>query len=125
MNKVCFIGNLASDVYFNIYEKNNRLTMVATVFVAVSQRISKKSNKKPSPNFIPVTAFNKLAEAMSENLHKGAKVGIYGRLQPKRWTDKAGNRRFDVGVIISRIDFLSPKSSSTGSEASNPPSRAK
>ena len=84
MNKVCFIGNLASDVYFNIYEKNNRLTMVATVFVAVSQRISKKSNKKPSPNFIPVTAFNKLAEAMSENLHKGAKVGIYGRLQSKR-----------------------------------------
>lgn len=125
MNKVCFIGNLASDVYFNIYEKNNRLTMVATVFVAVSQHISKKSNKKPSPNFIPVTAFNKLAEAMSENLHKGAKVGIYSRLQSKRWTDKAGNRRFDVGVIISRIDFLSPKSSSADTEASNPPSRAK
>ncbi len=112
MNKVCIIGNLASDVNFNIYEKNNRLTMVANVFVAVNRIKSKKSSQKPPPDYLPVTAFNKLAEAMSENLRKGSKVGIYGRIQPKRWTDKNGNRRFDIGIVVKRIDFLSPKAKS-------------
>ena len=45
-------------------------------------------------------------------MQKGSKVGIYGRIQPKRWTDKNGNRRFDIGIVVKRIDFLSPKAKS-------------
>ena len=58
-----------------------------------------------------VAAFSQLAVTMADHLAKGARIGITGKLHPKRWTDKAGHRRFDLEVIVDKMDFLSPKKS--------------
>ena len=120
MNKVSLIGNLARDISFNIYDKDGgkkSIVIASSVLAVDKQRSKKNSDQKPTADFIPIVGFDQLAITMADNLAKGSRIGITGRLKPKRWTDKTGRRRFDMEVIVDRIDFLSPKkktSSQTG-----------
>ena len=112
MNKVNLIGNLATDVTFSVHPKDNgkRTVVVASSVLAVDRFPSKKhSEKKPTADFIHLAAFSQLAVTMADHLAKGACIGITGRLHPKRWTDKEGHRRFDLEVVVDKMDFLSPK----------------
>ena len=112
MNKVSLIGNLARDISFNIYDKDEgrKSIVVASSCLAIDRPRSKKNpDKKPTADFISLVAFGQMAITMADHLAKGARIGITGRLRPKRWNNKAGQHRFDMDVIIDKIDFLSPK----------------
>ena len=112
MNKVSLIGNLARDVSFNIYDKDGgrKSIVVASSCLAVDRPRSRNNpDKKPTADFISLVAFGQIAITMADHLAKGARIGITGRLCPKRWTDKAGQHRFDLEVIVDKMDFLSPK----------------
>jgi single-strand DNA-binding protein len=112
MNKVTLIGNLARDISFNIYEKDGgkKSIVIASSVLAVDKpRSKKRPGQKPTANFIPIASFNQLAITMADNLAKGSRIGITGKLKTKRWTDKNGHRRFDMEVIVDRMDFLTPK----------------
>ena len=120
MNKVNLIGNLATDVTFSVHPKDNgkKTVVVASSILAVDRIPSRKHpDRKPSADFIPLAAFSQLAVTMADHLVKGARVGITGRLRPKRWTDKAGHRHFDLEVVVYKLDFLSPKKKPTSLEA--------
>ena len=112
MNKVSLIGNLARDISFNIYDKDEgrKSIVVASSCLAVDRPRSRNNpNKKPTADFISLVAFGQMAITMADHLTKGARIGITGRLCPKRWTDKVGQHRFDLEVIVDKMDFLSPK----------------
>jgi single-strand DNA-binding protein len=38
--------------------------------------------------FLDITAFGKEAEACSQHLHKGRRIGFDGRMQNRSWTDR-------------------------------------
>ena len=112
MNKVSLIGNLARDVSFNIYDKDGgrKSIVVASSCLAVDRPRSRNNpDKKPTADFISLVAFGQMAITMADHLAKGSRIGITGRLRPKRWTDKEGHHRFDMQVIVDRMDFLTPK----------------
>lgn len=116
MNKVNLIGNLATDVTFSVYPKDNgkRTVVVASSVLAVDRIPSKKHpDRKPTADFIHLSAFSQLAVTMADHLAKGARIGITGRLHPKRWTDKEGHHRFDLEVVVDKLEFLSPKKPSS------------
>ena len=117
MNKVNLIGNLATDITFNVRSKaqGKQTTVVASSILAVNKIPSRKHpDRKPSADFIPLTAFNQMAITMADHLAKGARIGVTGRLHPSRWTDKNGKRRFDMEVIVDRVYFLSPRKKDLG-----------
>ena len=112
MNKVSLIGNLARDVSFNIYDKDGgrKSIVVASSCLAVDRPRSRNNpNKKPTADFISLVAFGQMAITMADHLAKGYRIGITGRLRPKRWTDKEGHHSFNMQVIVDRMDFLTPK----------------
>ena len=112
MNKVTLIDNLARDISFNIYEKDGgkKSIVIASSVLAVDKpRSKKRPGQKPTANFIPIVGFSQLAITMADHLAKGSRIGITGKLKTKRWTDKNGHRRFDMEVIVDRMDFLTPK----------------
>jgi single-stranded DNA-binding protein len=43
--------------------------------------------------FLDITTFGKEAEACSQRLHKGRRIGFDGRLQNRSWTDDDGTKR--------------------------------
>ena len=46
--------------------------------------------------FLDITTFGKEAEACSQHLHKGRRIGFDGRLQHRSWTDADGSKRSKV-----------------------------
>lgn len=105
MNSVTLIGNLGADPEM-IQLQNG--TAVTNFRVAVNETYNSGNEKTEKTHWFSVKAFGKIAEVVTQYLHKGAKVGIHGRLSYEEW-EKDGQKRSAVKIIADRIDFLSWK----------------
>ncbi len=47
-----------------------------------------------------------------QNLSKGSRVYIEGRIQTRQWDDKDGNKRYTTEIVAREMKMLSPKSGS-------------
>jgi single-strand DNA-binding protein len=62
---------------------------------------------KDDVSFIPVTAFGKTAEAVSNYTQKGSKVAVSYYLKMETWTSKEGKNRSKLKCNATRVEFLS------------------
>ena len=53
--------------------------------------------------------YNRLAEVVGEYLKKGSQIYIEGRLQTRKWTDKAGVERYSTEIIATEMQMLGSK----------------
>ena len=100
MNNVNLLGRISTDL--NIRESNNKKILNFSIAI---------NDNKDKASFIPVTAFDSVAENISKYQKKGNQIGISGFLQDNTYTDKEGNKRYSLNVIASRVDFISNKES--------------
>ena len=63
--------------------------------------------KDDDVSFIPVTAFGKTAEAVSNYTQKGSKVAVSYYLKMETWTSKEGKNRSKLKCNATRVEFLS------------------
>ena len=105
MNKVLLIGRMTKDPETRYTQSG---TAVATFTLAVDRRF--KKDGQPSADFISCVAWNKLAEVIANNLAKGRKVGIEGRLQVRSYDAQDGSKRYVTEVIVDELDFCDSKS---------------
>lgn len=62
-------------------------------------------------DWIPVEAWERLAEQCGRFLHKGSRIRVIGSLQTQSWDDReTGQRRFKTLVRADEVLFLSQKS---------------
>ena len=65
-------------------------------------------------DFLPITAFGKLAENIAEYTDKGHLISVEGRVSSGKYTNDAGETVYTLDVIANRVEFLSrPKSATT------------
>lgn len=86
LNTVTMIGRLTADPELRYIPSG---AAVANFTIAVDRKFSKED----LTDFIPVVAWQKLAEICNEHLHKGKLVCIQGSLQTRSYEDKDGNKR--------------------------------
>jgi single-strand DNA-binding protein len=118
LNKVELIGHLGADPDLR-YLPNG--SPICNVSVATTRRWTDKSSneKKEHTEWHRVIFFNRLAEVVSEYLHKGSKVYIEGRLQTRKWTDSNNVDRYSTEIIAGNMLMLSGKSAESGSVPDN------
>jgi len=58
--------------------------------------------------FINVTVFGKQATWLVDNLTKGAKVGVEGRIEQNDWETKDGQKRSEIRIVANNIESLEP-----------------
>lgn len=112
MNKIMLIGNLGKDPDMNYSQSG----MAITKFSLAVNRYSKSSatgERQKETDWFNIVAMDKRAEICNEYLHKGSKVYIEGRLSQRKYTDKNGIERWMVEVIVSDMEMLTPKSTSS------------
>ena len=102
MNKVIIVGRLTRDPEVR-YTQTGKA--VATFSVAVDTGYGE--NKRA--DFIPVVVWDKLAEVAGNNLSKGRRVLVEGRLQIRDY-EKDGQKRRAADVVAQNIEFLDSKS---------------
>ena len=98
MNNVNLLGRISTEL--NLKEINNKKILNFSIAI---------NDIKDKTSFIPITAFDTLAENISKYQKKGNQIAISGFLQDNNYTDKDGNKRYSLNVVASRVDFISNK----------------
>ncbi|MCE5285183.1 MAG: single-stranded DNA-binding protein [Pelosinus sp.] len=108
MNKVILVGRLTQDPEVR-YTANGKA--VATFTVAVNRRV----NGEEAADFIPVVVWEKLAEICGNNLTKGRRVLVEGRLHIRSYEIEGGEKRRVAEVVGQGVEFLDrPKEGGQG-----------
>jgi single-strand DNA-binding protein len=114
MNHVTLIGRLTRDPELRYAQSGKAF---CTFTLAVDRRFSKQNNNQPTADFIPCIAWDKLAEIIGNNLAKGRRVGVEGRLQTRTYDAKDGSKRSAFDVMVDEMEFLDPKGQNQGQAA--------
>lgn len=61
---------------------------------------------KDKTGWIRIVAFNKQAEITEKYLHKGARIIVFGRLDPQEWETEEGQKRKNFQVIANNFEFV-------------------
>jgi len=107
MNKVILVGRLTRDPEVRYTQKG---TALASFSIAVNTGFG--DNKRA--DFVPIVVWDKLAEICGNNLIKGSKVLVEGRLQISEY-EKDGQKRRTTEVVGQNVEFLEPKQAVGGS----------
>ena len=111
MNKAILVGRLAQDPEVR-YTQSGKA--VASFNLAVN-----RYGQKESADFIPIVAWEKLAEIIGNNLKKGSQVLIEGRMQVRSYETQDGQKRRVTEVIVQNVEFLGSKKSDNDGSSSN------
>ena len=104
MNKVILIGRLVKDPEMRYTQSGKG---VCSFNLAVDRRFSKEGQQ--TADFIPIVAWNKLAEICGDNLVKGRRISVEGRMQVRNYDAQDGTKRYVTEVIADEVEFLDSK----------------
>jgi len=113
LNKVMLIGRLTRDPEVRTFSNGGK---VAKFGFAVNNRKKNQQTDQweDEPVFLDVEAFNretgrKLADLVEQYLHKGHQTYIEGHLKLDQWTDKDGQKRQKIKIVLEDMQFLEPR----------------
>lgn len=115
MNNVTVIGRLVKDVELRSTQNGHTYCFFT---VAVSRRGAKEGQQQA--DFIPCVAWNKVAELISQHVHKGNLIGLQGALQTSSRDGADGKKIFSMNLLANQIEFLTPKNQSQEAPAPAP-----
>ena len=107
VNKVILIGNLGKDPETRYMPNGDAVTNITLATTETWK--DKNGEKQEKTEWHRVTFYRKLAEIAGEYLKKGRPVYVEGRLETRKWTDKAGVERYTTDVIASDMKMLGSK----------------
>lgn len=107
MNKVIMMGRLTRDPEIS---SSTSGTTFARYSIAVDRKFKKEG--EPDADFFNCTSFGKQAEFVERYLKKGTKVVVTGRLQNNNYTNKDGQKVYDVRIMCEEVEFAESKNSS-------------
>jgi single-strand DNA-binding protein len=113
LNKAMIIGNLGRDPEMR-YTPNGQAVTQFTVAVNRNYRVGEEW--KEETEWFRVVVWGQLAERMAENLRKGRKVYVEGRLQTRSWEDKDGQKRYTTELVASDVKPLDSRPREEGGE---------
>lgn len=112
LNRVILIGRVVAPPEMR-YTTSGKA--VASFRLAVDRR--GRSDGENTADFIPVVAWERLAEICNEFLAKGKLVAIDGRLQTRTYETKDGQKRSAFDIVADDMRMLSSRSEGEGQAA--------
>ena len=106
INSSTIVGNVGSDPESR--KLPNSDTTVCNFSVAVNDRYTSNDKKVERTEWVSVVCYGKLAEAMKNNLKKGAPLYVNGKLRTRSWEDKTHSdiTHHKTEIIAETVRFL-------------------
>lgn len=98
VNQTVIIGNLGKDP---VVRETNSGIQVASLSVAVNEYRGK--DKEPETHWYNVSAWGVNAKT-AEDLSKGDRVVVIGKMVTRKWEDKEGNDRYTTELVATEWD---------------------
>ena len=106
MNSIVLIGRLTKDPEVR-YTTGQEPMAIATFSVAVDRPV--RSGQEKKTDYPRITVFGRQAESCEKYLAKGMRVGVTGRIQTDKYTNRDGVTVYTTYVIADRVEFLDYK----------------
>jgi len=104
LNKCMIIGNLGRDPEMRYTPSGQAVTQFT---VAVNRNYkNQQGERQEETEWFRVVAWGQQAEFAAEDLRKGAKVYIEGRLQTRQWEGQDGQKRYTTELVANTIQNL-------------------
>lgn len=103
-NKIILVGRVTKDIELR---QTTSGTNVCQFTVACDRPYSKDGERKA--DFLTVVAWRNAAEFANRYFSKGSPIGVEGRLETRRYTDRDGNERTAYEVQADRLFFVGGK----------------
>lgn len=117
MNKVFLLGRLTRDPEVR-YTGSGRAVCQFTLAV---NRPFKTQNNEQEADFLPVVLWGQQAEQCGNNVKKGQRLLVEGRVQTRSYDAKDGTKRYVTEVIADRFEYIELKGSApTGGSSAAP-----
>ncbi len=101
LNKVMLLGNVGKDPEMRFTANGSAVT---TFSVATNRNRRRPDGEwERETDWFDVVTFNQLAERCSQNLQKGSRVYVEGRLQIRSWEGQDGQRRYRTEVVANSV----------------------
>lgn len=105
MNKFIGIGNLGKD-------PDIRTTPNGKMVASFSIGIAEGYGERKTTTWLNIVCWEKLAEVVGNNLSKGSKVLVEGKIQTRSYDGNDGQKKYITEIVASNIEFLSAKKQS-------------
>lgn len=100
LNTVAISGNLTRDPELRATRGG---TDVASLRIAHNSRRKVGDEWQDETHYFDVTIWSGMGRWCGQNLSKGQKVCVQGRLQWREWQDKEGNKRQSVDIVADSV----------------------
>ena len=103
INRVLLVGHLGRDPEVRTNQAGDK---IVTLSLATSEQWKDRGTgeRKEQTEWHRVVIFNtNLADIAEKYLKKGSLVGVEGKLQTRKWTDKDGIERYSTEVVIGKF----------------------
>jgi single-strand DNA-binding protein len=117
LNRITLIGNLGRDAETRFVADSN-LAITNFSLATTHSYKGKTGDWVNETTWHRITAFN-LSDFMKENLKKGKKIYVEGRLTNREYIDKEGIKRYSTDIISEKLIPLEASGVSREDESSN------
>lgn len=117
LNRITLIGNLGRDAETRFLADSN-LAITNFSLATTHSYKGKSGDWVNETTWHRITAFN-LSDFMKENLKKGKKIYVEGRLTNREYTDKEGVKRYSTDIISEKLIPLEATGVGREEESSN------
>jgi single-strand DNA-binding protein len=117
LNKAMLIGNLGRDAETRF--TTNNLSVTSFTLATTNSYKGKDGNWINDTTWHNIVSFN-LSDYFKENLKKGRKVYVEGRISKRDYTDKEGIKRYTTEIVTDRIIPLEPSGAGTEETVEKP-----
>ena len=107
LNQCNFIGRLGQDPEQRFMPNGKA---VVNLSIAVSEKWKdQQGNQQESTEWVRVTAYDKLAEIISQYVSKGSLIYISGKMKTRKWQNQQGADQYTTEIIASQMQMLDSK----------------
>jgi single-strand DNA-binding protein len=122
LNRVLLMGNLTRDPELRYLPSQ---MPVVSLGLAINRRWKNQQGEQQEETvFIDCDAFGRPAEVINQYLKKGRPIFIEGRLRLDQWTDKEGNKRSKLKVVVENFQFVDGRGEGGGGAPGGAPASA-
>jgi len=118
MNKVILMGRLTRDPEVR-YTQSGKVVCQFTLAV---DRFTTNAEGQREADFVPIVVWGKIGELCGNNLSKGLRALVDGRLQIRSYEAKDGSgKRWVTEVIAGSVQFIDRKAAGAGTQDQDAP----
>nr|MDK2851134.1 single-strand DNA-binding protein [Candidatus Cloacimonadota bacterium] len=118
LNKFIGSGRITNDLELRFTTNG---TPVLRFTLAIDRSYKDSSDQwQTVTSWIDCVAWNKTAETLANNAHKGSALIVEGRLDTRNWTDQNNSNHKSTEVTVDTVHFLEWKPREDGSNQASP-----